>query len=178
MLKEAVKQNWKFALKMFFGYMVIVLVSGIISSRLSGISWQDILYAGGSLILWTVILIPGILVLLINLVPFQIFIPMFIVIFGAFLLISALPEFGNIGKAIKGAVDIELFASGTAVVAIGLAFLQLYRKPSYTAKELKMVRDDLDKSERIVEGLDKSIKGLKARIKDLRRNTDDTKEKD
>ena len=75
---------------------------------------------------------------------------MYIVIFGSFLLISALPEFENISQAIKGAIDIELFASGAAVVAIGLAFIQLFRKPSYTANELKMIRDDLDKSERTV----------------------------
>ena len=176
MFREEVKKNWKFALMMFFGYLVIVIVVGIISSRISGMSWQDLLYASGSWILWTTILIPGILVLLMNLVHFRIFIPMFIIIFGTFLLISALPGFENIGKAIKNGVDIELFATGTAVAVIGLAFMQLYKKPSYTASEVKMIRDDLDKSERTVEELARSILGLKARIMDLRSNTDDIKE--
>ena len=177
MFKATVKKNWKFALRMFLLYIVIVLVLGIISSRLSGISWQDLLSASSSWILWTAILIPGVLVLLAALIPVQIFIPMFIIVFGVFLLVSSLAGFEKLGDSIKNAVtDIGLFGAGAAVVAIGLAFWQLYKRPSYTVNEVKMIRDELDESERAVEDLERNIQGLKKRITNIRSNSDDIQE--
>lgn len=176
MFKEMIKKNWKFALMLFCGYLVITLVLGIITSLNSGQTWQDLLSASKHWLLWTIILIPGVLVLLVALIPLQIFIPMFIIVFGSFLLVSSLPEFEKLGSSIKSAVDIELFGAGTALAAVGLAFLQLYKKTSHTANEVKMIRDDLDKSERTVEELERNIQELKKRIINIRSNTDDMRE--
>ena len=185
MLKETVKENWKRALVIFLLYVAVVFVAGIVSSRISGISWTEILAAFNSWRVWTLILIPGILVLIANLIPWQIFVPMFIVVFGAFLLISGLPGLENVGKAIKGLGDMELLVFGTTVVAIGVTFMQLYRrrsdmqlygKRSDKDNELKTIIVDLDKMGRTVERLDMSIKGLRARINDLQSSKDDIRE--
>jgi hypothetical protein len=185
MSEGTAKEIWKRALLVFVVYIALVFVVGIVASRINGISWEDIWVAFGSWRLWTLILIPGILVLIANLVPWKIFVPMFVVVFGAFLLISGLPGLENVGKAIKGLGDIELLAFGTTVVAIGLAFMQLYRKRSDMElygqssdkdKELKMIIVDLDKMGQTVEKLDASIKGLRDRINDLQSSKDDIAE--
>jgi hypothetical protein len=184
MLKETVKKYWKHALGIFLLYVAIVFVMGIVSSRINDISWTEIWSAFGSWRVWIMILVPGILVLIANLIPWQIFVPMFIVVFGAFVLISGLPGLENVGKAIKGFGDIGLLAFGTTVVAIGLTFMQLYRrrsdmqlygKHSDRDNELKEVIVDLDKMKRTVEKLDMSIKGLRDRINDLKSSKDDNR---
>jgi hypothetical protein len=185
MLEETVKRYWKRALVIFLSYVAVVFVMGIISSRLNDIGWPQIWTAFGSWRVWTAILIPGVLVLVANLIPWQVFVPTSIVIFGAFLLISGLAGFESVGKAIEGLGDIQLLAFGTTVVAIGLTFMQLYRrrsdadlygKRSNKDDELETITADIDEIGRTVESLDMTVKGLRDRIKALRTGRDETRQ--
>jgi len=167
MSKDEVRKNWKYGLRVFLVYLALVLVVGVISSRIRGIDWSAIRYAYGSWVVWIAILIPGIVAVLVNLITPRVFIPLSTIILAGFLLVAGLQGFESLGGAVKGVGDLELLSLGAAVFAIGLGFLGLYGKPSDTADGVKGIRADLSKMGTAVRRLNKSVKGLDSRITGL-----------
>lgn len=160
------KFNCKVGGIFFLGYFVTVIVVVVVGTLIAGVAGVELTNVAKSWIIWVAIAIPGIIVFLIGSMPPKVFVPMFVIVFGIFLLVSSLQESKVLGDAIKGAFnDINLFSAGVAVTAIGFTFLQLYRKPSSEETEIEKTRTDLGKSEQTVGELEESSSNLEDRMK-------------